>query len=171
MAQYKTLYIGRHAKSSWDHQGRSDIDRPLAERGLDDAYTMAGRMKKLTERPQMIISSPANRALHTAVIYATGLGFPFSGFHIDPNLYMAGEDTILDIIYGIDNSIGSLMLFGHNPDFTYLANYFLPRPIDNIPTCGMVKLVFETDKWEDISKNNLSDNSFDFPKKKQAGGE
>jgi phosphohistidine phosphatase len=59
MAKEKVLFIGRHAKSSWDFPDRDDIDRPLADRGLRDAYDMAGRMKKRGEMPEHIISSPA----------------------------------------------------------------------------------------------------------------
>ena len=169
MAQQRTLYIGRHAKSSWDHPGRADIDRPLAERGLKDAYNMVNRMMERGDRPQMIISSPANRAMHTAIIYARGLKLPLTGFHLNADLYMGGEDIILSTIYGIDNNIDSLMIFGHNPDFTYLANYFLADPIDNIPTSGLVRLDFESDTWEGIRKINLTDYIFDFPKKKQTG--
>lgn len=166
MGQNRTLFIGRHAKSSWDFPGRNDIDRPLAERGLNNAYEMAKRMKKIGDRPEIFISSPANRALHTAVIFARELRMPFSRLQIDENLYMGGIETILDIISGVDNNTGSFMIFGHNPDFTSLANYFLKDQVSNIPTCGMVKLVFNANGWEDIQKSNLVDSLFDFPKNK-----
>jgi phosphohistidine phosphatase len=166
MAQTRTLYIGRHAKSSWDFPGRADIDRPLAERGVKNAYEMVHRMKERGDEPGMIISSPANRALHTAIIFARGLRIPFSRFLVNDDLYMSGEDIIMDIIYGVDNSVDSLMIFGHNPDFTYLANYFLNVPVNNIPTSGIVKLVFNAAGWEEINKNSLVNHLFDFPKKK-----
>lgn len=166
MEQNRTLFIGRHAKSSWDFPGRNDIDRPLAERGLNNAYEMAYRTKKRGDRPEIIISSPANRALHTAIMFARELKVPFSGFQVDENLYMGGLDSILDIVSGVDNNTCSLMVFGHNPDFTDLANYFLKDHINNIPTCGMVKLVFNANGWENIQKSNLVDSLFDFPKNK-----
>lgn len=166
MGQNRTLFIGRHAKSSWDFPGRNDVDRPLAERGLSNAYEMANRMEKRGDKPEIIISSPANRALHTAIIFARKLNIPFSGFRIDENLYMGGEDAILDIISGVDNNTGSLMVFGHNPDFTVFANYFLKDQVNNIPTCGMVKLVFNANGWENIRESNLVDSLFDFPKNK-----
>ena len=170
MEKEKLLYIGRHAKSSWDFPGRADIDRPLAERGVKDAYNMVQRMIERGEGPQLIISSPANRALHTAVIYARGISLPFSSVWVNEGLYMSGEDKILDIIYGVDNSIDSLMIFGHNPDFTYLANYFLHDPVDNIPTSGLVRLNFRSDKWEGIGKTNLAGYIFDYPKRKWQDG-
>ncbi len=166
MAQEKSLYIGRHAKSSWDFPGREDIDRPLAERGLQNAYEMVQRMKKRGEGPEFIISSPANRALHTAVIFARELKLPMSRLSVNEGLYMTGEDTIMEIVAGINDSINAVMIVGHNPDFTHFANYFLKDQIYNIPTCGLVKLVFDVSRWEDIHRGRLIGHLIDFPKKK-----
>jgi phosphohistidine phosphatase len=164
MAKEKILFIGRHAKSSWDFPDRDDIDRPLSERGVQNAYVMAGRMKSRGEMPEHIISSPANRALHTAIIYARELDFPLSGLRVNDDLYMTGERTILRIVAQVSNDIGSLMIFGHNPDFTRLANNFLKDQIYNVPTSGIVRLNFGTSEWEKISRSNLVDYFFDFPK-------
>lgn len=166
MVDEKILYIGRHAKSSWDYPGRTDIDRPLAERGVQNAYEMASRMKKSGDKPGLIISSPANRALHTAVIYARELNYAPGQIIINEDLYMGGEDAILQVISLVDDSIDSLMIFGHNPDFTYLANHFLNDRIYNIPTCGIVRLSFNVTKWEDIRRAVLTEHLFDYPKKK-----
>ncbi len=160
----RTLFINRHAKSSWDDPGLDDIDRPLAPRGIKNACEMAKRMKKRGDKPGMIISSPADRALHTAVIFARELMVPFDEFRIMEDLYMGGEESVLDIIYGVDNRVSSLMIFGHNPDFTHLANYFLHDPVNNIPTCGLVGLSFDSEEWEDIHRSNVTDSFFDFPK-------
>jgi phosphohistidine phosphatase len=165
MPKEKILFIGRHAKSSWDFPERDDIDRPLAERGLANAYDMAGRMKKRGDMPEYIISSPASRALHTAIIFARELKFPMKRLRVNEDLYMSGEDSLLKIITGMNGKFGSLMIFGHNPDFTNLANYFLKDQIYNIPTCGLVRMHFDVDEWGKISRSNLSDYFFDFPKK------
>lgn len=166
MAKDKILFIGRHAKSSWDFPDRVDIDRPLSGRGLEDAYNMAGRMKKKGDMPEKIISSPASRALHTAVIFARTLNFPLADLQITEDLYMTGEDAVFQIISGINSNVKSLMIFGHNPDFTNLANHFLRDQISNIPTCGMVRVRFGVSEWDKISRSNLVDYLFDFPKKK-----
>lgn len=166
METEKVLYIGRHAKSSWDFPGRADIDRPLAERGVTNAYDMAQRMRSRDDKPGCIISSPANRALHTAIIYARELNVPFTDLLIDEALYMAGEDSILQIITGMDDHVDSVMVFGHNPDFTHFANYFLSDQIYNIPTCGVVRLVFAIKRWEDLHRGKLVSYLFDYPKKR-----
>jgi phosphohistidine phosphatase len=165
MAKEKVLFINRHAKSSWDFPDRDDIDRPLSERGLVNAYDMAGRMKKRGDMPEHIISSPANRALHTAVIFARELRFPFNRLKVNEEVYMSGEDSILKIIMELNDKIDSVMIFGHNPDFTNLANYFIKDQIYNIPTCGLVRINFEVTEWKKISRSNLSDYLFDYPKK------
>jgi phosphohistidine phosphatase len=165
MTKGKVLFIGRHAKSSWDFPERDDIDRPLSERGLVNAYDMAGRMKKRGDVPEYIISSPANRALHTAIIFARELRFPMNRLRVNEEMYMSGEDSILEIITGINDKFGSVMIFGHNPDFTNLANYFLKDQIYNIPTCGLVRMKFEVAEWEKISRSTLTDYFFDYPKK------
>jgi phosphohistidine phosphatase len=165
MAENKILFVGRHAKSSWDFPGRADIDRPLAERGVSNAYDMSHRMISRGEKPDIIISSPANRALHTAVIFARELKVSFTRLMVDDALYMGGEDSVLEIISGIDDQFNSAMVFGHNPDFTHFANLFLPDQLYNIPTCGVVRLTFEVSRWEDIHRGRLADNLFDYPKK------
>ncbi len=166
MAPGKTLYIARHAKSSWDFPGWADIDRPLAERGLKNAYEMARRMKERGDKPARIISSPANRALHTAIIYARELKIPLEYLAVNEDLYMAGENTILQVIAMVDDAVDSLMVFGHNPDFTYLANHFVHSQIYNIPTSGIVQLEFDVSSWEDIHRGKLTGHLFDYPKKR-----
>ena len=61
----KTLYIVRHAKSSWEYESIKDIDRPLKKRGINDAHLMSNLLVKKINRPDLLLSSSANRALHT----------------------------------------------------------------------------------------------------------
>lgn len=161
----KTLYIVRHGKSSWDYEQVDDIDRPLNERGISDGYKMARRVLKKKMIPELIISSNACRALHTATIFHRVLNMYPGSFMIDSSVYLAGIDQILNVIYGTDDSIDSLMIFGHNPGFTDIANYLSRLDISNVPTTGLVKLDFDIKKWTDVSRNILVAEEFDFPKK------
>ena len=79
----KTLFIVRHGKSSWDYETVKDIDRPLGERGIHDAEKVAGRLRKSGRKPELMISSPATRALHTATIFQRILEIPDKNFKID----------------------------------------------------------------------------------------
>ncbi len=166
MANTKILHIVRHAKSSWDYDDISDIDRPLMERGINDAHKMGRRLKKRESVPGVIFSSPANRALHTATIIARELDFPFDQFHIDPILYEGGETKILQLVRQIDDRYSEAMITGHNPDFTYLANSLTKQGIDKIPTCGIVSIEFAVDSWSAAGSHNVVNETMDYPKKK-----
>ncbi len=161
----KTLYILRHAKSSWKYENVLDIDRPLKNRGIRNAYEMADKIKKKV-KPDLIITSPANRAIHSAIIYARILEYPLNKILINESLYADYLEVLLNLIGKTEDSVNSLMVIGHNPTFNELANYFLKKPLDNIPTAGIVSLTFETDKWKNVSKENLKEKFFDYPKKR-----
>lgn len=163
MTGEKTLFVVRHAKSSWDYPAVSDIDRPLKERGIKDAYEMANRVLKKACLPDSIISSPALRALHTAIIFSRVITFPADEIIINQDLYISQADQILSVIMATDNSRKSLMIFGHNPGFTELVNYLTELEIDNLPTTGLVMIRFKTDMWKGISKKCHIVEYFDFP--------
>ena len=163
MAEEKTLFIVRHGKSTWDYPAVSDIDRPLKDRGIKDAYDMADRILKIGIMPDVIISSPAVRALHTAIIFSRVLQLPPDEIIINQDLYLAEYDEILSVITATDNSRKSLMIFGHNPGFTELANHLSGLNIDNVPTTGLVQLTFTTESWKGISRKCLSSEFFDSP--------
>ena len=79
----KTLYIVRHAKSSWEYDGIEDIDRPLKKRGINDAYLMSKVLNEEINRPDVFLSSSANRALHTSVIFCNRFKYPLSNLKIN----------------------------------------------------------------------------------------
>jgi phosphohistidine phosphatase SixA len=91
----KELFIVRHAKSSWDLENISDIDRPLSLRGIRNAYEMARHLKIERNIPELFISSPANRALHTATIFLNVFELLFDKLKIDNRLYGLGVHDIL----------------------------------------------------------------------------
>jgi phosphohistidine phosphatase len=165
MKNYKQLYIVRHGKSSWDYEV-DDIDRPLKVKGINDAYKMADRLNKRNKHPQLIISSPANRALHTAIIFARTLNHPISNLNIHEIIYNGSDEQILDFIKTLDDAVSSVMIFGHNPMSTDLANRFLKDKLDNLPTAGIASINFKTDSWKNIESNNASTELVDYPKKK-----
>jgi len=138
----KHLFIIRHAKSDWSFEV-SDVDRPLNARGFDNAPKMAQRLIQHGEPPQLLVSSPAKRALTTAQIFAERLHTAVRDIRIDPRVYEALPGTLLDIINEVDNRYDRVALFGHNPGVTLLANVLSDENIANIPTCGIAHIVFE----------------------------
>jgi phosphohistidine phosphatase len=161
----KELFIVRHAKSSWDIENISDVDRPLSLRGIRNAYEMARRLKIERNIPDRFISSPANRALHTASIFVNVFELSYDRLQIDTRIYGHSIHEIQEIISEQPAEIKKLMIFGHNPDLTELAKEYVKKPIFEIPTCGIVALTFNCDKWSGIGRGTLVAESMDFPKK------
>ena len=125
----RELIIVRHAKSSWKDAGLDDRERTLNKRGERDAPEMGARLARRPDRPDLIVSSPAVRALETARIIARKLEYPRKKIMVEDRLYGAGIVELLDVIRNADDSVTTLMLFGHNPGLTELANHLGPRPI------------------------------------------
>jgi phosphohistidine phosphatase len=165
MSRSKILHIVRHAKSSWDYENISDLDRPLKIRGIVDAHEMARRVKIRNTLPSLMISSPANRALHTAMIFARVIELPFGQLHINPDIYSSDVDTLVLMIKRLDDKFHSVMIFGHNPEFSNLADFLVKDLVDDLPTCGIVRISFDTDKWKEVGKDRVTNVFFDYPKR------
>jgi phosphohistidine phosphatase len=162
---YKELFILRHGKSSWDIPNVDDIDRELTPRGIQDSYTMSNRLKKTLKSVDLIISSHANRALHTATIFAHVIEFPLEKIQITSKLYEVSDQQMTSFVKGLSDNTSRVIIVGHNPTFTYFVNRYLGNQIDNIPTTGIVGLSFNTASWKEISKENLQSSLFEYPKK------
>jgi phosphohistidine phosphatase len=93
------------------------------------------------------------------------LGDSFDKLKITENLYLRDEDELIEIIKTVDDKLNTLAVFGHNPGFTNLANYFSKDFYDNIPTAGMVLLRFNVDRWNEIDRENLLEEEMIRPKK------
>ena len=161
----KKLYIVRHGKSSWDYPGIGDIDRPLIERGVTSSYRMARTFFGKNPPPDILITSPAIRTLHTAIIFGRTLEMSSSLIRIENSIYMGTDGELLELIYKLDDTLQAVMVFGHNPCLTDFSNRFLTDKIDNLPTSGMVSLCFHIMKWKELSRGNLTREEFDYPKK------
>jgi len=163
MALIKEIFLVRHAKSSWDYENISDIDRHLKLKGIRNAYEMARRLKIERNLPEAFICSPANRALHTAIIFLSVFEIPYNKLTIDKRLYGYGKHEILELVKSQDDNIHKLMIFGHNPDFTEIARIFATDPVDELPTTGIAIFEFKCRKWSEISGSNVTYELFDFP--------
>jgi len=161
----KKLYIVRHAKSSWSNASLSDFERPLNARGSGDAPMIGKVLKKANVLPDIIISSPAKRALATAEIISEKIGYPKKGIEKEIDLYHAGPMDILDIINKVSNSFNSLMIFGHNPGLTHLVNTLSNFNLPNLPTCGVVELELLLNDWKSVSKGTGKVINYEYPKK------
>ena len=166
----KTLYLIRHAKSDWDDLNLKDIDRALNERGKKDAPRIAKRLKEKRIFPDIMLSSPAKRALATCKEMAKVLDFPEQKILTDNRLYHANKHQILTIIQEIrdlDDDEEVVMIFGHNPGLTEFTNSLLNKDIENIPTCGVVASDVNVKFWKDTKFGSGEMKFFDFPKNKK----
>ena len=134
----KTLYLLRHAKSSWGSPELKDFERPLAQRGINDLPVMAARFKAREGRVDCMICSPAVRTKTTAQLLEKELGFPSDEIGSNPELYFAGSNMFLKAASLVDAACESAMLVGHNPAITEFVNDMANCNISNIPTCGLV---------------------------------
>jgi phosphohistidine phosphatase len=138
----KTLYLLRHAKSSWNDFSLCDFDRPLNKRGKRDAPFMAQTLHEMGERPDIIISSPAKRARKTSKHFAQTLDVPLK---LDERLYEAHTSDFEAVLKEAFEKHDSIMLVSHNPGLTMFNDEVSDKPIFNIPTTGIVKIVFKDD--------------------------
>ncbi|MFK7773881.1 MAG: histidine phosphatase family protein [Saprospiraceae bacterium] len=159
----KKVYLIRHAKSSWEDPGLSDIERPLNNRGLRDGPFMSKMLKGENVNPDKLISSPANRAFTTATFFAKELNIPEQAIIVRKEIYHAYPEEVLNIIRNLSDADDVILLFGHNPCFTSLANQFSDEYIPNVPTCGIVKIEADVERWSDFEKKGKL-KTFYFPK-------
>ena len=149
----KTLYVMRHAKSSWDFPELADYDRPLNKRGKRDAPRMAEWLSQQEELPQKIITSGANRALTLAKVVHEKLGCELQ---INDDLYGVGTRELLQIIQNFDDSYECLMIVGHNPELTAFINHYGSMNLLNLPTSGLVRIRFNADHWSSVHKGQTN---------------
>ncbi|MEQ1745212.1 MAG: histidine phosphatase family protein [Saprospiraceae bacterium] len=160
----RQLFLIRHAKSSWALPGVRDFDRPLNDRGIHDAPLMAALLRDAGVRPNLIVSSPAKRAITTARFFANGLGIADAAIVQEPNIYEAFFTDIMEIIHALPDSAPTVLMFGHNPTFTDVANRFSSELIFNVPTCGIVRIESSAAEWSSFSAENARVTSSYFPK-------
>lgn len=160
----KTLYCVRHAKSSWKFPRLTDFERPLNKRGLRDAPYMGRLMYDLGYRPDIIISSPATRALSTAQLMAENLRISSSDIIEAPQLYHAADDEFYHVIHNIAQSAKSAMIVSHNPGLTEFVNALANAEFPNVPTGGIVGIDCDVSHWRDIRDGAGKLQCVEFPR-------
>jgi len=160
----KTLFLVRHAKSSRDDPTLPDRERPLNERGLHDAPVMGKRLAGRHAKPDLIMSSPARRALATAHLFADEIGYQHEKILVDERLYASSEENLLAVVRALDKTLEHVMLVGHNPEFTDLAHR-LSSGIVDMPTCAVAEFRYDIQSWPQVGEVTPSKVRLDTPKK------
>jgi phosphohistidine phosphatase len=161
----KTLFLVRHAKSSWDDRDLTDFERPLNERGLNDAPIIAKILHDRKIKPDLIISSPAVRALSTAQIFAKEFHYDFKNILEDERIYEAAMRDLTEVVREIPNDIACAMLFGHNPGISNFVNLLGDQFIADMPTCAIAGLELKINSWAELERRCGNVVLFEYPKK------
>jgi phosphohistidine phosphatase len=161
----KSLFLIRHAKSSWDNAAIPDFDRPLNKRGTQDADEMAKRLAKKINSIDALISSPAQRAKTTAEKFIETFGKEKSQIIFEQGLYMSTGSFFNQLINNIDNSFNTVAIFSHNPGITDFVNTLTPAiRTDNMPTCSIFAVKAATDNWKNFATVAKEFLFYDYPK-------
>ncbi len=149
----KTIYIVRHAKSSWEYEGILDIDRPLKKRGIKDSHLLSKVLRSKIERPDIFVSSSANRALHTAMIFAENFKYPLANLSIKKSLYSFSDGYLVKTIMALDDAFDTAIIFSHDHGINTFVNKYGSKTIKHVPTCGVVGIQFSIEHWKSINKD------------------
>jgi len=161
----KHLTIIRHAKSSWGDHTLADFDRPLNERGQRNALTMGKLLSGEGFSPELIISSPALRAITTAEIMAAETGYTSREILQEQRIYEANTRVLFEIIQGIPEHVGNAVLIGHNPGLENLVSQLLfKEDIGDLATCATAQLRLLPDHWSGVSSDTAELIAFRYPR-------
>lgn len=144
----KTLLLLRHGKSKRGPEYATDLERPLAGRGKRDSQRVGELLAKEDLVPDQIISSPAERARQTALRCAEAADYQGT-IRFERTLYMSGDNAYLELLWALDDSIGSVLCVGHNPDIESVMESFC-RQYVRMPTAALARIDFDVESWAKV---------------------
>jgi phosphohistidine phosphatase len=153
----KYLYLARHAKSDWNTPTLSDFDRPLNQRGLNDAKRMGERLAKLDWIPQRILCSPAERAKQTGELFCQYAKISRDVMNWKKEIYACNASMLLKLISSVPESVNSLMLIGHNPAIEWLlldlCSDVPAKASGKIVTTANIAKISLSEHWDNLQGN------------------
>ena len=144
----KTVYLMRHGKSKRGPEYETDHERPLAKRGKRDAVRMGEFMAENDFMPDLIVSSPAERARDTTQRCADAADYQ-GQIRLEETLYFAGDETYLDLLWGLEDTVGSVLLVGHNPSTESIIET-LSGQYTRMPTAALARIEFQIESWSEL---------------------
>ena len=147
----KTWVMVRHAKSSWEFN-LPDRERPLADRGIQDAILVSQELNKLNLHTDKVYSSPAKRTFDTAFLMVSELGLSTENIQIEEDLYDFMGEQILGFVRSLPDDLHTIMTFGHNNACTHIAQSIGNYTNANVPTATAVIFHFDVSLWSDIQQ-------------------
>jgi phosphohistidine phosphatase len=160
----KRLILVRHATAEDEGPKGSDFHRRLKKRGRREAQLMADRVASLVGAPDQVFSSPADRALETAQLFAERLGVAAERVALREELYGGLEpDDFLHIVQTFDNHVKNVMVFGHDPSFTEFAAFMIPDFRQSIPKAGVLVMDIDRSRWQSVRAGDARMVHFERP--------
>ncbi len=157
------LILIRHAKSSWSDSDLADFERPLNERGERDAPRMGRRLAELGIHFDLMLSSPARRAITTARLIVRETGYPEDDIREVDDFYNADADTLLAEVQRIESSCRCVALVAHNPGISWLYRLLAGESVD-MPTCAVAVVRFDVDDWQAVHADSGWSARYEYPK-------
>jgi phosphohistidine phosphatase len=148
----KTLYLVRHAKAEEKRNGMRDFDRRLTEKGIEDAINMGKRLREESVRPDVMITSPAKRALETCELIAGELGYLNENVVFERSLFEAELDDFLEVIRGLDDAHTAVMMFGHNPSISDVAYYLCRDFTEGMSKGAAAGISLDVESWSEAGE-------------------
>ena len=146
----KTLYLLRHAKSSWGDPTLRDFDRPLNKRGLKAAPLIGKQMLKHKVRPDLVLGSPAKRTRQTVEVVLEHAHLE-PKTRLDERLYAAGSTGLLNVLREADDGAESVLVVGHNPGLQDLLEV-LTGKLEAMPTAALARIRLDVDSWRETGQ-------------------
>lgn len=162
----KTVILVRHAKAEGKDIGIPDFERSITKKGVADCRDMASRLKQLGRAADLFLSSPANRAIETAHAFADVLEYPVQKVMVKDVMYDGPAEPFLDIVRNLNDTYQSVMMFGHNPDFTEFARMLSAGFTDDLPKTAVFAVEFDIERWHQLSAGAGTVVLFDYPSRK-----
>ena len=163
----KSLYLVRHAKAGWDNSWTDDFDRSLTDRGRLDAREISTRLFNKGVVPELIVTSPAKRALDTAEIFADHLGCSPDKVVQKMEIYQGGPEELGEIVQSLQEEYRNVMLFGHNPVITMFASWLTGKSMASMETCGVLRIDLEKKRWADAKQGKGKVTWYEYPNGRQ----
>lgn len=170
----KTIYLMRHAKSSWKDATLDDFDRPLNKRGRRAATLMGEHMVSNALEPAQILCSPSRRTRETLERLQGCIGESIPT-RFEKGIYLAEAPELLTRLRGLSDSLSSVMVIGHNPGLEQLAHMFAgggegagPRMNGKFPTGALAVLNADADTWEQVAPETTRIKAFICPRDLEA---
>lgn len=161
----KHLLLARHGKPSWAHKEIPDLDRPLKASGLEETYRMAEWLHKQKVPVDLIITSPATRAVQTALIFSRELRYPSYRIEINDELYNGDKSQLVKFLHSMDDRYDNIMLIGHDPALTNLYNHLTKESIEKIPSSGLAYMQVKSTNFSGLKKGRCKGKFLKSPKK------